>query len=104
MSALEERVANVVEQIVRRARSAVGCPLPPRGELRAFAAYVVDKIAHTRGEYVTISVRLVKRYVSSTHLAAACIVAWLGVDSCVVFRRCGKVVLSLPCAKEKLGL
>jgi len=98
--------ADVVERIYRQARSALGCPKPPPGELRALSTYVVDKVMHTRGEYVTLSTRLLRRYVSAKlRLAVKCVIAWLGLEDCVALRmRDSKVVLSLSCVKEKLGI
>jgi len=96
--------ADVVERVYRQVRSTLGCPKPTLGELRALVTYVVNRVRNTRGEYVTLSMRLIKRYLTKRHFALRCVVTWLGVKDCVYERKGGKVILSLSCVRQKLGL
>jgi len=98
------KASDVVERVYRQARSALGCPKPPLGELRAVVAYIVDRIVHTKGGLVTLSMRLIKPYLTKRHYALRCVVTWLGVEDCVYERKGGKVILSLSCVRQKLGL
>jgi len=104
MSAVAD-VADVVERLVQQARSHVtGCPKPGPEILRAVIEYAVNRIVHTRGELVTLTVAPIHRLYPREYLRAQCIAAWLGVSDCIVIRGEGKVVLRLSCVKERLGL
>jgi len=103
-----QSAADVVERVYRQVRQrgarAPYC-LPPASEiLRAVVEYVVNRVAHTRGELVTLSMRLIKRYLTKRHFALRCIVTWLGVEDCIYERKSGKVILHAKCVKEKLGI
>jgi len=97
-------VADVVERVYRQARSAPGCSKPQEAVLRAVVEYAVDRIVHTRGELVSLPVAPIRRLFPRVHLRARCIAAWLGLDECIVMLGPGRVILSLPCVREKLGL
>jgi len=97
---------DVVERVFEAARNrpTPGCSKPPLGVLYFIVKYVVDRVIHTRGELVSIPVAPMHRKHPREHISAKCVVAWLGLEDCVYERKSGRVVLSLPCVKERLGL
>jgi len=96
--------ADVVERVFETSRRALGCPKPSLVETRAMVEYVINRVRGTRGELVTLSMRLIKRYLTKQHLALRCIILWLGVEDCVFSLGDGKAILYAKCAREKLGL
>jgi len=96
--------ADVVERVYRQARSALGCPKPQEAVLRSVVEHVVRIAMRTKGEYMTVTIRPLRRLYSHIRFTAPCVVAWLGLQDCVFEYKGGRAVLRLPCVREKLGI
>jgi len=97
-------VEKVYKEIRQRGARAPYCPPPDSEILRAVVAFVVDRVARTKGELVSIPVAPVHRLHPRARISAKCVVAWLGLEDCVVMQKGGKAILRLSCVKEKLGI